>query len=460
MEDKTSILPLQYYDENEDGDIELSFPVPLSLRRDLDKSYTSLFFSSFSISQKIETQISNLIDFPKWNETTFIAQFHETLAKNIMKTTGVKILRCSDVARHASEWIKGGERQLPQTILDCRNAYENLSRENTIKYHNNNNDVIRIFRMNASLFFTLLFTDIEFNNFFTIEDKILIGNALTIAVWKERLECRLILHPEQGEESIDEILKYTESHDDNVNFFTDFCNNRIIWNYDMRKLLKISPWCGFAAVIQRINEIVGGGNKRGLNFHQRKTGSSRSLLRDCISIILEPTFFHTIKGDYMHTTGKRLWEDQYFLMKLLPLISLQPQENKREVKRLIHEIRQLTHANVAIDTQGGIELYTKHSMDLLEIVLNHPTVKHEMTKINEELSEYVSNILVGVMSKTGEKLMQKSVNYFIFIPFAIQIMRIWRNKGMFASLQYTMESTINTIGRHLTVPFSHMLIHH
>lgn len=425
------------YEEEEESDDILAFELPKPiLSKDANErgSYTSFFMSSFSVSQGIEKKFSDMLDLPKWNETTFMAQFHESLAASIAKSTGMRVLRAPDVVLHAVFWAnknRGG--QLSDEILKLHEGYNAFEGEGS-----------EIYRINASFFFTMLFTDTEFNTRFNIEDKILIGNALTFAIWKERMECDLIIHSKKKNLFDEGGFVYDESHDNQDKFFSEFCSNRLVDSPDTRdRILKISPWCGFAIVIKTVEEKLALVDKRpkGKGIHR--------LLRYCISIMVTNDFLTKVKGILMHTDSKRIQEDQYFLALILSHIAASPRRKDTDLKLLIHEIRQILYANVAVDTQGGIELYTMQGMDMLDKLRTNPKVLHEMKKINEDLTEYISNTLSSVVSKTGEKLMHKTINYFVFIPFAIQIMRLWQNKGMFASLHYVMDSTLGTITKHL-----------
>ena len=110
------------------------------------------------------------------------------------------------------------------------------------------------------------------------------------------------------------------------------------------------------------------------------------------------------------------------------------------------EIEQIIHTNVAIDAQGELTaLYTEKGIHLLESIKQNPTFQKEM----DGMKEYVSDTAAAILSKTGEKLMEKTFNYFVVLPMAVRTLRMLWSQGLFASAEYAMKSTLQRIiGRH------------
>jgi hypothetical protein len=387
--------------EDENGEPIFSMPTinPLSLSNEV--SYSTYFTDSFSIGKKFQSNFEKLIDKPKWNEITFMAQLHEILASK------TDVLRASD---------------LRQRILTKRDESHSLN-ESITKFMANreeNYDPL-LSHMNASLFFTLLFIDRELNAKLNIEKKLIIANALTFAVWKESMEIDVLLHVILGPIFRDS-LHYYSSRNDHTQIFSEFCNTKM---YEIKpQILGISPWAGIDEVMRILNENL----KNKKNVYGVK-GKADRLFGDAL-VKAKDYFSH----DTIFSINKRHCEDQWFLIEVKGLLS-------SKHKALLGEIDQIIHMNVALDWRGS----TQRGIDLIEKFKDDPKFQSEMKKVSEEIQEYASTILAGVVSKTGEKLIQKAVNYFIFLPYVMRLFKEWRNKGLFASLQYSITYTLQNL---------------
>jgi hypothetical protein len=410
-------------ENKEDANKEPIFTMPLivPLLKQTESYYFGSLTKSFSIGNTLQTKIADMIDKPKWNEITFMTQLHETMASKL------GVLRSKDVCKHIFEYNKwdvlNDENQIK--INDCITAFKSSK--------SNHHEVI-ISPVNASLFFTLLFVNTELNSLLDIDKKLVIANALTFATWKERMECDILLHKDLSD-IFRKTIQYKNNKADHTLTFSNFCSIQ----KDVSKntisntlhILEISPWAGLDDVLNIVNEVM---QIDGNNIFRQK-GKGDRLLRDII-LHIRKSETHNI-----YSIEKRRCEDQWFLIEILSILI--PTDPK--LKQLTLEIEQLTHANVSIDTHANIGEY----IEFMERLKENPKIHAQLKKASDEIQEYASTIVTGIISKTGEKLIQKSVNYFIFLPFIIQIFREWRNHGFFASLQYTLDYTFKNISGRL-----------
>jgi hypothetical protein len=394
---------------NERDEPIMSTPPPKALRKTDGGMGLSYVYNSFSVSNGIQQKIANALDLPKWNETTLLAQLAETLSNK----SGFKVLRSSDVRKH---------------VIDFEMRDENYL-ENGIN------------RMNASLFFTLLFINREFNSHLNIDQKITLGNALTFAVWKERMECDIFMQTDEEEEWLD-----YHSGD----FFKKFCSgaHNLFEMLDTKEgiteILQTSPWCGLEQVMTIWENQV----KSKGQFFVSKWEKKNQLMGDFFEEIKKTDGKSDLMIQSYQSIEKRKMEDQWFLIHALKRLSQQPPTQKEEAslrKKIIQEIEQIIHTNVAIDAQGEmLALYTEKGIHLIESIRQNPAFKKEM----DGMKEYVSTTAAAILSKTGEKLMEKTFNYFVVLPMAIRTLRMVWSRGLFASAEYAMKSTLqNMMGR-------------
>ena len=399
--------------EDNEGEPIFSMPTikPLTLISN-DASYYSLFTSNFSIGDKFQRKFAELIDKPKWNEITFMAQLHENIAANL------GAIRCSDM--RSQIFLKYKDEISQPQIKKCIEKFKTQTEENY-------NDIIS--PINASLFFTLLFIDKELNTKLLIDKKLVIANALTFALWKEKMEIDILLHKNLGE-TFREYLHYNPKKEKHTETFSNFCNADKYADTiaDTLKILGISPWAGIEEVMQILKDVM----KTKKNIYGEK-GKADRWLRE---ILINATQYFSNDGIY--SIEKRHCEDQWFLVEVQPFLN----------PKLKYLTKEIIHANVAVDFQGN----THRAIEFIDKLKEYPKVKAEMQKVSEEIQDYASTILTGILSKTGEKLLQKTVNYFIFLPFMLQIFREWQKRGLFASLQYSLENTIKTISSRLFIP--------
>ena len=419
--------------ENTDsnGEAIINMQPPKALLKADTGSYVSYFTNTFSISSSIQQKIDLSLDLPKWNEITLMAQ----IAESVTSKSGVKVLRSADVfltITKNTDWdVMLSDN--PKALERIKTLLKQYSDETT--YTTKSYELLR--HMNASLFFTLLFVNTEFNDHLNIDEKLILGNALSFATWKEQMEHDISLHPEM------EGLEYGYTRETfQQSFFNDFCsgNKNLIEILEDRKelsqLLCISPWCGFEKVW---NYCIIRKSKPFIN----KWGKRNKVLSDILAALSHDKSDGSLEGIYsfLTTQAKRKQECQWFLLETLKILS---PLTSPQLKTLVHEIQQLAHANIAIDTQ----LYSEEGINLIESIQKNPRFLKEINSMNEEFKEYVSSTMAGIVSKTGEKLLQKSFNYFVVLPFAIQIIRTWRKYGLFASMHYIMQSTVKSLVSH------------
>jgi hypothetical protein len=283
--------------------------------------------------------------------------------------------------------------------------------------------------MNASLFFTLLFINKEFNSHLTIDQKLTLGNALTFAMWKERMECDIVMHVKEEEQ-------WFNYGDHNEDFFEKFCSggnnlfDMINSEEGVAQILGTSPWCGLGHVLKIWETQV---KSKGHIFVSKWEKKNKAM---------GDFFEHVSEADEYESFRKREREDQWFLIHALKRLTQPHAKINASHKRIIQEIEQIIHTNVAIDAQGELTaLYTEKGIQLLESIKQNPTFLKEM----DGMKEYVSDTAAAILSKTGEKLMEKTFNYFVVLPMAIRTLRMIWSQGLFASAEYAMKSTLQTI---------------
>ena len=404
---------------NDDGKGEPLFTMPIvePLLKQSESYYLSAFTSSFSIGKSVQTKIADFIDKPKWNEITFMAQLHETLASKL------GALRSEDVRKHVMRFEKWEELIKDDRLQRIKKCISNKQ----LQQHREHECI------NASLFFSLLFVDHEFNTNLNIDKKLVIANALTFATWKERMECDILRNTQLGN-AFRENIFYKTDKEAHTQAFLNFCSGdkeisrRAI--SDTMSIIEISPWAGLEAAMHIVHEAIASNKK---NVYGPKGSADRLLRKILLSDFLSDPQVYSIE--------KRRNEDQWFLIEILTL--LPPKIPK--LKSLTQEIEQLVHANVAVDTQGGMDIYSQRGVDFIQSVKEDPKVRKQMQNVSVEIQEYASTTLAAIISKTGEKLIKKTVHYFIFLPFFIQIYREWQGHGLYASLQYSLEHTFKSV---------------
>lgn len=411
--------------DNRDEPI-MSTPPPKPLRKSDSASMFSYVYNSFSVSNTIQQKITTAMDLPKWNETTLLVQIAETLSGK----SGFQVLRSSDVCKRVWEWRMENAQVIADS--DFNLIATNMEKET-------------IYRMNASLFFTLLFVDPGFNSYLTIDNKITLGNALTFAVWKERMECDILMH----QSDLTDYQEFSYTYDSDT-FFQNFCSGAynllemLETTEGISQILSTSPWCGLRSVL-RIwgDQIKTTKGKVFVSKWNKKNQVIGQFFDD------QSTDIYT-KVQNFESSNKREMEDQIFLIRILTRINkIQPQDLK--LKRLIQEIEQIVHTNVAIDAQTElVALYTERGIHLIETITQNPVFQKEMDTLSNGMKEYVSTTTANILSKTGKKLIEKTFNYFVVIPMAIKMLHVLWKDGLFASAKYAMETSVKRLAMGLS----------
>ncbi len=120
-----------------------------------------------------------------------------------------------------------------------------------------------------------------------------------------------------------------------------------------------------------------------------------------------------------------------------------------KTKRLMEQMQQIIHTNVAIDSRGGLALFTQKGMQLVESLKQNQWMHAEMRKVDSTLREYAASAIADVMSRAGQKMLHNTVHYFFFIPFAMHISN--GKAGLFISFARMAHRMLQNVGGLKTV---------
>lgn len=433
-EEREAFLKLLLENVDANGNSIISNPnLPAPLSIDIPPSSSFYSMSFFSFSTAFRDSINKGLDLPKWNEITFFTALQEGMAQRLSKDSGVKLIRARQLFKELADNKDGWQDTLTSEI-------QNKIQE---QLQPNSNDMDT---MNASLFFTFLFTDALLNAQLQIEEKILIGNALSLAVWKEQWETDILLHAETKKAAEKYIMtEYAspldQEHADD--FFDKHCRADRLTEYKEMdsvegelQIMQLSPWCGFRAVMRMLqakttSQRVGQRRKSSLIPIDSLAIDNRNMKKILHGLLQaeEASIVDLFKS--ITTVEKRKMEHQTRLLKVLGILS-ELQTHEKKVLKVMHDIKVISHANIMVDSEGSLMLYTQQGMQFIHRLKNNVYFQEEMHHINDAMKDYASSAIADVMSQSGEKLMQKTIHYFVFLPFLIRLAR--GEGGLFLSM--------------------------
>lgn len=410
----------------------------------MSDSYFSM--SSLSLTQTMQDKIAKSLDLPKWNEITFMVFLQEGLAKAIGKHTDFQVIHSDDLWKEIAEDTDGWQEELNETLR------EKVVRI-IMKDDKADSEDKPLLTVNASFFFTLLFTDRYLTQRLTMEQNVLLGNALTLAVWKERWECDLLSHPETRDK-MQQFLTYASGNEEYAAqsaFFNKFCkiDMKKSHNYldtrtssDLMTVFTLSPWCGFESVLQMMEGMR---DEKQLVLDQSRPSFSQ-VKRSLLALFKDTPKMDIIRKSIM-SVKKRRMEHQMLLVELqYTLASVNKGEKKSGIKtkRLMQQMQRIIHTNVAIDSRGGLALYTQKGMQLVDSLKQNQWMRDEMGKVDSTLREYAASAIADVMSRAGQKMLHNAMHYFLFIPFAMHISS--GKAGLFISFARMAHRMLQKVG--------------
>lgn len=403
-----------------------NLPAPLSTDSPTSSSFYSMSFFSFSTA--FRDSINKGLDLPKWNEITFFTALQEGMAQRLSKDSGVKLIRArqlfKELADNKDEWQDTLTLEIQKKIQEQLQSISNY-----------------MDTMNASLFFTFLFTDALLNAQLQIEDKILIGNALSLAVWKEQWETDILLHAETKKAAEKYIMTeyLDQEHDDD--FFEKHCKADRLTEYKEMdsvegelQIMQLSPWCGFRAVMRMLQAKMTTPQK---NKSSLISSDSLAIQNRNMKKILHEIWQldDAAKNDlfkHITTVEKRKMEHQTRLLKVLGILS-ELQTHEKKVLKVMHDIKVISHANIMVDSEGSLVLYTQQGMQFFHRLKDNHFLQTEMQQINAAMKDYASSAIADVLSQSGEKLLQKTMHYFLFLPVFMRLAHA--KNGLFISMR-------------------------
>lgn len=492
---KTEFLTFLLDNLDENGDsIVTNLPLPNALVPN-PKAYSSMF----SMSSSIQTFIESKLDSPKWNEITITAFLREKVAVMIKNHTSVHILRSNDLCNKIfnfseAEWGKifstatpNDEVKLRETVSHVQSEQQrrevekqNLETQASLSSYSqaslSSYSRASIPNMNASYFFALLFTDDDLNKYLQIEQKVLIGNALIFAIWKEQMEADYLLHKDTRSKFY-EFFGYKGNNEADSIFFDAFCNGSMNQKVpdnaeDMEMFLSISPWCGFNKMKNSISNVL----KTKIKVFQCKgTKERKALFNFLLQCILETSDI----ADLIVSWEKRKNEDQMFLLDILYYLSLldpvhtpsvaslspnpssaeniqisgmanldqntplvenihrqgsgmveKPSTNS-ELLKLKQDLKEVIKTNMVIETRDGLTNYMQQGIELIQNIQNNKKFELQLKNTKDTLTDYTSSAIAKIVKSTGEKLMYDAMKYLIALGFIYESRPLL---GLFASV--------------------------
>lgn len=391
-------------------------PVPLS------KTATSYPLHFFSVSSSFKDSINKSLDLPKWNEITVFTTLRETMAQKLVQTNKIKLIRAKELFSKLQE----NEQSCFQSLHTSHP--ETLAKINTILSRQQSPQDNELDTMNASLFFTLLFTDNILNSQLQIDDKLIIGNALSMAIWKEQWETDVLLHPETRDRAKTLLQSYhplifAES------YFTTHCLSDQISEFQkldsiqgQKDIFYLSPWCGFHAVIEMLRKKKSSTRYPYIALENKRM---KKIINDLLSQELQPIL------DEMNSMEKRKKEHQMLLLQVFKELEPIHSEDK-EILKIKHDILMVLHANIILDSEQSLMLFTQQGIQFIHRMKDNEYLKKEIGKLDAAMKEYASSAISDVLSKSGEKLLQKTLHYFIFWPWMMRLQHARR--GLFINM--------------------------
>ena len=213
--------------------------------------------------------------------------------------------------------------------------------------------------MSASWFFGLLFFNSDINSQLSSKSKIVVGNALSWAFWKETVEYTIMhenpLFP-MGDYSDPAVLYHAPDLGAQEAAFTAFCNRQLPEQVEgvhkpgyseasLRRMLSISPWCGAGPVLRILREAQ-------VRVGLVQEPSLRSIME---SLLGEPGQAKAEEANlrYLLSANKRKREYQYVIGQVAAC--LKPFDSQKELHERAVQLRSHCEIIDVSHTLGGVE---------------------------------------------------------------------------------------------------------